>query len=1775
MVSFNQIGSINGIENGPNVLHNPTSLQFGPDGRLYVAEQNGTLNAFTVTSQAGQYIATAHEELQLASGDGIVNSIQNHNDDGLPNSLRDRQVTGLTVTGTAENPVLYISSSDPRIATNNDSNLDTNSGVVTRVTWTGTEWEAVDILRGLPRSEENHSINGMVLSADGTKLYLTVGGNTNNGAPSQFFAYTGEYVLSGTVLEVDLVDLNSRPILTDPVGGQNGTSRQYIYDLPTLDDPTVANDGIREGSQGLDVAGPWGGNDGFNMAILPADAPLRIYADGLRNNYDLVLTESGQLYTVDNGSNSGLGGNPLDVHGNPTEQAGAGEATNTPNDGGSGDPEPLFLLEEGGYYGHPAPARANQDLAWTVYDDHDNPDLSLPINHVNHLSDLVPDGINIADGFLIDPSKFTGDPNRLRESGTRVERDSPQTNALATLGSSSNGLAEYTGDAFDGALQGALIVTQFNGSVTLLNLSDDGTFLEPLIGPGNDGTLNTADDEVIDPDGIFPLITSQGLPLDVTIGPDGTIWVAEFGPDNINVFAPSDLILPDDPDFDNDGILNVEDPFIRDGTNGASALVFPGQTLLWDFDANQDNNLPGPDGYGGGLTGALIDGVTDFEQFFQEPSTLPNQDTKLDNVKFITAAGGGTTVIEFASNGDPLEASNSGEFLFHTGVTIAPNVETFTVTWRVFNPANHLTGPSQQIGGYIGTGDQSNYLKLVATQDPAGEIQLLLEDNDVIVESAFLHADDLFMVPPDQHIFFELEIDPTAATATPTVSYETGTDIAMVMGAALDLTGTAVLDAIHRNYTVNGQTTGLAVGLFSSNTGQPEANAFQAIFGDIEISATGDTSETVLYRVNAGGPEVAAIDGGPHWSADTTSHASAFLVEAGSNTTGSFPTVEPGGTVSLSTPGLIFDTERWDSPNGAEMRWAFDVPIGLYDVRLFLGNGFGGTNDPGERVFDVAIEGIVPSHLDNIDLISRFGHQVGGMVSHIVEVTDGTLTVEFLHSVENPLINGIEIVQLGGGMDRPPTITTAASVTVPEHQTLVLDINATDANGDTEGNGLAYSLTGGVDQGDFSIDPTTGVLSFITAPDFESPRDDDGDNVYDVEITVTDSAAMTDTQLIRVTVSGVNESSGGATRLEAEAADPIENYRTENIGVASGNQVLSFLGGSSNEVGSATFGFDEAPGVYDIILGTFDENDGQAQFVVELNDLETATTTEIGTIELNANLGSNLADAQTAVSPTVAVGVELTPGDSIMVNGIEDGNEHARLDYIELIPVESTNSVSIATRQNASEPNGNGQFIVSLSEVADTDTVVNYFVTGTAATDDDYAALTGTVTIPAGTLSVPIDVTVIDDQAVEGDETVVVSLDTIIAGDNNLVLGSAPTGTLTIADDDLSTETVLYRVNAGGPEVAAIDGGPNWLADTTDNNSPFLVEAGSNHTTSFLAVEPGGTVLGTTPGLIFDTERWDLPNGTEMQWAFDVSDGFYDVRLFFGNGYDGTRHPGERVFDVAIEGIVPSTLDDIDLSSRFGHQVGGMTSNIGEVTDGTLNIEFLHGLENPLVNGIEIVQLGNGTPITPTLSIVGGPYTVGEGDGQVQISVLSDVTVPSNETVNDTNRETEGVAPSNASYIGVGGTAGYEGIQLLFDETVDGGFEPGATLGFSIEMALNSVAGAEKGLLDAGTNEMGSATFGFKEAAGVYDIVVGTFDQNDGQAQFVVDLHGVETDTTTEIGTIDLNADLGSALLNTQTAVSPTVAFGIDLPPDNSIIVNGIENGNEFARIDYIEFSSN
>ena len=123
---------------------------------------------------------------------------------------------------------------------------------------------------------------------------------------------------------------------------------------------------------------------------------------------------------------------------------------------------------------------------------------------------------------------------------------------------------------------------------------------------------------------------------------------------------------------------------------------------------------------------------------------------------------------------------------------------------------------------------------------------------------------------------------------------------------------------------------------------------------------------------------------------------------------------------------------------------------------------------------------------------------------------------------------------------------------------------------------------------------------------------------------------------------------------------------------------------------------------------------------------------------------------------------------------------------------DDTATVSItATDAAAGEPGDNGQFTVSLSGVSDTNTVVSYTIGGTAASGDDFAPLTGTVTIAAGSTSAEIDVSVVDDAILESSETITVTLDSITSGDPDITVDTVnDAATVTITDDDTATVSI-------------------------------------------------------------------------------------------------------------------------------------------------------------------------------------------------------------------------------------------------------------------------------------------------------------------------------------------------------------------------------------------------
>ena len=99
----------------------------------------------------------------------------------------------------------------------------------------------------------------------------------------------------------------------------------------------------------------------------------------------------------------------------------------------------------------------------------------------------------------------------------------------------------------------------------------------------------------------------------------------------------------------------------------------------------------------------------------------------------------------------------------------------------------------------------------------------------------------------------------------------------------------------------------------------------------------------------------------------------------------------------------------------------------------------------------------------------------------------------------------------------PPAITSPNVVVYDENGTQpVIQITATGESA------VTYSISG-LDSDKFSIDGTTGLLTFNSSPDYENPQDLSGDNEYNMYVTATDTNGNYTTQLLSVSVNNINE----------------------------------------------------------------------------------------------------------------------------------------------------------------------------------------------------------------------------------------------------------------------------------------------------------------------------------------------------------------------------------------------------------------------------------------------------------------------------------------------------------------------------------------------------------------------------------------------------------------------------------------------------------------------------
>ena len=146
-----------------------------------------------------------------------------------------------------------------------------------------------------------------------------------------------------------------------------------------------------------------------------------------------------------------------------------------------------------------------------------------------------------------------------------------------------------------------------------------------------------------------------------------------------------------------------------------------------------------------------------------------------------------------------------------------------------------------------------------------------------------------------------------------------------------------------------------------------------------------------------------------------------------------------------------------------------------------------------------------------LTFISAPDYETKSSYSATVTVTDGITAVTQDITVS--------IINLN---DNTPSIISGASFTVDEGETAIGTLTATDADDDT----LTFSISGS----DIAIDSSSGALTFVSAPDYETKSS------YSATVTVTDGTNSV-TQDITVSINNLNDNTPAFSSNASFTAD--------------------------------------------------------------------------------------------------------------------------------------------------------------------------------------------------------------------------------------------------------------------------------------------------------------------------------------------------------------------------------------------------------------------------------------------------------------------------------------------------------------------------------------------------------------------------------------------------------------------------------------------------------------
>jgi len=412
---------------------------------------------------------------------------------------------------------------------------------------------------------------------------------------------------------------------------------------------------------------------------------------------------------------------------------------------------------------------------------------------------------------------------------------------------------------------------------------------------------------------------------------------------------------------------------------------------------------------------------------------------------------------------------------------------------------------------------------------------------------------------------------------------------------------------------------------------------------------------------------------------------------------------------------------------------------------------------------------------------SAFQHLAAGepmTVTVNYGVTDGTATTAASVAWNVVGTNDVPVITSNGG-------GATASLSVNENSSLVTTVTATDPD---DGATQTYSIVGGTDAARFTIDASTGALSFVSAPNSEAPDDSNSDNVYDVTVRVSDGVSF-DEQAIAVAVSDVNEFSV-TTPTDTNAASNAVN---ENVAIGTVVGVTAFASDADATTSAVTYSLTSNPGG----LFAIDATTGVVTTAVAI-DRET--------------LGASVTIEVTATSADTSTAAQ---SFSIAIN---DVNEFA------VTTPTDTNVTANAVDENAAA--GTVVGVTAFASDADATTnTVSYSLADNAGGKFAIDSSTGVVTVAGAidrevdaSLNITVRATSADGSTADQSFTLAVNdvdefdvstpVDSNAAADavnENVAIGTVVGVTAFASDADATTSAVTYSLTSNPGGLFAID----------------------------------------------------------------------------------------------------------------------------------------------------------------------------------------------------------------------------------------------------------------------------------------------------------------------------------------------------------------------------------